>query len=200
MSPLDLRLALPAAVVSAGLFLAAADPSWPAAAPAPETAKPALSDDCFAELEKGTGAEIACYFPMLLTADERKDLQRITRQYLQDLTCRLEVRIERAAIDAALRAKDHVFQSPEQPVSCKVTTKSSTFDVTATFAPRVVFKDDKAIDGSPGLGNVTGVSRILSWPVVQYVNRGPGMRSQLLLIVNAYREHARRKAKETTAP
>jgi hypothetical protein len=166
---------------------------------APQNPSPALSDDCFAELESGKSREIACTFPMLLTRDERADLQRITRQYLQDVNCRLDVRIAREAVDQAISARDHVFQSPEQPVVCTVTTKSSTFDIKATFAPRVVFKNDIAIDASPGLANVTGVSRILSWPVEQYVNRGPGMRSSMLQIVNAYRKYAREKKQQAGA-
>jgi len=163
---------------------------------AAENASPEHSEDCFWQLENGKNSEIACTFPMLLTRDERADLQRITRQYLQDVTCRLDVRIAREAVDQAISARDHVFQSPEQPVTCTVTTKSSTFDIKATFAPRVVFKDDLAIEASPGLANVTGVSRILSWPVEQYVNRGPGMRSSMLQIVNAYRKYAREKKQQ----
>jgi hypothetical protein len=153
-----------------------------------------LSEDCFEELENGRGAEIACSFPLRLTEQERTDLRNVTRQYLQDLTCSMTIRIDRAKVDEAIRARDHTFQSPEQPVTCHVTTKGSAFDVTATFAPQVVFKNDTAVYATPGLGNVKGVSRVLSWPVMLYVNRGPGMRSSLLQIVNAYRTHARQRS------
>ena len=40
---------------------------------------------------------------------------------------------------------------------------------------------------TPGLGNVTGVNRYLSWPVVQYVNYSPGIRRDMIAIINAYR-------------
>ena len=159
-----------------------------------------LSEDCFAELEARDGRDIACVFPMRLTDAERADLKRVTREYLHDLTCRLEVRIERKAIDEAMAASDLIFQSPEQPVTCSVTTPKSTFDVTATFAPRVVFKGDKAVDASPGLANVKGVSRVLSWPVVFYVNRGSDIRVSMLQIVNAYREFARKKKQAGSDP
>lgn len=164
------------------------------AAAEPKSQGARLSEDCFDELENGRGKEIACAFPLKLTDQERSDLQRVTRQYMQDLDCSMTIRIERAKVDEAIRARDHVFQSPEQPVVCHVKTKSSAFDVTATFAPKVVFKDDTAIEATPGLGNVKGVSRVLSWPVMLYVNRGPGMRTSLLQIVNAYRTHARKKS------
>jgi hypothetical protein len=154
-----------------------------------------LSEDCFDVLENGKGSEIACAFPLRLTDTERTDLKKVTRGYLDDLACRMSIHIERTKVDEAIRAADHVFQSPEQPVTCTVTTPKSTFDVTATFAPRVVFKGDKAVEASPGLANVTGVSRVLSWPVMLYVNRGPGMRSSMLQVVNAYRDHVRKNGK-----
>jgi hypothetical protein len=160
----------------------------------------ALSEDCFDELENGRGAEIACTVPLKLTQQERTDLKKATREYLHDLECSMTIRIDRAKVNEAIRAADLVFRSPDQPVTCKVTTAKTRFDVTATFAPRVVFKGGKAVTASPGLGNVKGVSRVLSWPVVTYVNYGPGMRSGLLQVVNAYREHRRKKAAAAPAP
>ena len=163
------------------------------AAEAGKSKPAALPEDCFDVLENGKGQEIACAFPLRLTEQERADLKKVTREYMHDLTCQMSIRIPRAKVDEAIRAKDLVFQAPEQPVTCHVTTGTSAFDVTATFAPRVVFKGDKAVSASPGLGNVKGVSRALSWPVMLYVNYGPGMRSGMLQVVNAYREHARKK-------
>ncbi len=155
----------------------------------------AVSEDCFDVLENGKGPEVTCAFPLRLTDTERADLKKVTRGYLDDLTCRMSIRIDRAKVDEAIRAADHVFQSPDQPVACTVTTPKSKFEVTATFAPRVVFKGDKAVEASPGLGNVKGVTRVLSWPVQLYVNRGPGMRAGMLQVVNAYRDYARKKGK-----
>lgn len=156
---------------------------------------PGMSEDCFDDLENGKGSEILCAFPLRLTETERADLKKATREYLHDLECTMTIRIGRSKVDAAIRATDLVFQSPEQPVTCHVTTTDKAFDVTATFAPRVVFKGDKAIAASPGLGNVKGVTRALSWPVMLYVNYGPGMRANMIQVVNAYRDHARKKQK-----
>jgi hypothetical protein len=171
------------------MLLVTAGPCRAAGAPLPE--------DCFDVLENGKGAEIACTFPLRLTEQERADLKKATRGYLDDLNCIMTIRIDRAKVDEAIRAADLVFQVPEQPVSCTVTTPNNTFDVTATFSPRVVFKRDKAVQASPGLANVKGVSRVLAWPVVLYVNYGPGMRAGLLQVVNAYRTFARKKAADS---
>jgi hypothetical protein len=170
------------------------------AAPTAQAPTPGLSEDCFEELEKGKGSEIACGFPLRLTEEERADLEKATRGYLKNLACLMTIRIARDKVDEAIEASDLTFQSPDQPVSCTVTTPKSTFEVTATFAPRVVFKGDVAVSASPGLGNVKGVSRVLSWPVVAYVNYGPGMHSNMLKVVNAYRAHVRRKRRPTSAP
>lgn len=174
------------AIVALVLVLAAA----PASA-APAKAKPdgTPSRDCFDELENGTSSEFACDYPVALAEQERKDLQRITRGYLEDVTCSVKVRINRGMIDRAVQDKDYVFQSPEQPVACDVKTSKSTLHITATFAPRVTFKGGQAVEGTPGLQNIKGVTRILSWPVKVYVNRAPHVRNTMLQIVNAYRKY-----------
>ncbi|MGD9783387.1 MAG: hypothetical protein AB7E80_16705 [Hyphomicrobiaceae bacterium] len=153
----------------------------------------AVSEDCFDELETGRARDIACRMELALSPNERDELEKGSRGYVKDVACTLLVRIPRAEVETAIAARDFVFQSPDQPVACTVTTHKSTFDITGTFAPRVVFKDDRAVEASPGLGNVKGVSRVISWPVVQFVNRWPSIRAGLLQIVNAYRSH-RRKA------
>lgn len=162
----------------------------PGAAAAQSSAvAPPLSDDCFAEVETGTGPEIACLFPLQPTAEERAELEKGSRGYVKDFNCRLTVRIARAEIDKALAAVDYSFKSPEQPVVCTITTYKSTFDVTATFAPEVTFKNGAAVSATPGLGNVKGISRVISWPVVQFVNRWPSVREAMLTIINAYKKH-----------
>lgn len=145
--------------------------------------------DCFEELETGTSAEFVCAYPVALADTERADLKRITREYLQDVTCSVAVRINRGLIERAVQDSDYVFESPPQPVTCDVKTRSSNVHITATFAPRVTFKGGQAVEGTPGLDNIKGVTRILSWPVKQYVNRAPHVRSTMLLIINAYRKH-----------
>lgn len=162
-----------------------------AATPALAAGDPAqsLSEDCLAEVETGTSPEIACLFPLRPSAVERAELERGSRGYVKDFNCRLTVRIARAEIDKALAAVDYVFKSPEQPVVCTITTYKSTFDVTGTFAPEVTFKNGEAVSATPGLGNVSGISRVISWPVVQFVNRWPSVREGMLTIINAYKKH-----------
>lgn len=171
--------------------MAAAEPAKPSAT----AAKLAAPRDCFEELERGTDAQFVCTYPVALADQERADLQRITRGYLQDVTCAVDVRIDRGLVERAVQDGDYAFQSPEQPVSCDVKTSKSTVHITATFAPRVTFKGGQAVDGSPGLDNVQGVTRILSWPVKQYVNRAPHVRNTMLLIINAYRKYWAEKHK-----
>lgn len=145
--------------------------------------------DCFDELENGTNAVFACRYPVALAEQERKDLKRITRGYFEDVTCSVNVRINRGMVDRAVQDTDYVFQSPEQPVTCDVKTHKSVMRITATFAPKVTFEDGKAVSGSPGLDNIKGVTRVLSWPVKKYVNWSPHVRDTMVLIINAYRKY-----------
>ncbi len=157
------------------------------------TSPASLSEDCFDELENGTGHEIACLFPLRLSQSEQAELEKGSRGYIKNVACTMTIRMPRADVKTTIAARDHVFQSPEHPVTCTVMTHKSSFDITATFAPRVVFKNDEAVEASPGLGNVKGVTRVISWPVVQFVNRWPSIRRGILQIVNAYRTHVRKK-------
>lgn len=161
----------------------------PAEAPAsvaPGAAAQPISQDCFDELENANGPLLACRVPLRLSHGEQAELEKGTRGYVKNVSCLLTIEIRRDALQAPIEASEHIFESPEQPVSCTVTTYKTTFDVTATFAPRIVFKANTAVEAWPGLGNVKGVSRVLSWPVVQFVNRWPSIRKGMLQVVNAY--------------
>jgi hypothetical protein len=181
---------MPPGLAAVLLIAAMTGDTGPALKPPP----PSLSEDCFAEIETGTAPEIACLFPISPSPQEREELEKGSRGYVKDFTCRLTVRISRAEIDKALTATDYVFTSPEQPVVCTITTYKSTFDVTATFAPEATFKNGVAVSTTPGLGNVKGISRIVSWPVVQFVNRWPSAREGMLTIINAYKQHKNAKS------
>jgi hypothetical protein len=110
---------------------------------------------------------------------------------LRDARCRVDVRIERRLVTDALSRPDHVFEAPPQPVSCEIDTKDGVIPIAATMAPRIVFKDGIAVEGTPGMANVTGVNRYLALPVVEYVNRAPGIRAQLLGLINRFKERHR---------
>lgn len=178
-------------IVAAGLVAVGAGPI---------VAEPSKSIDpgqCFRELARDGGRDFVCEYPAWLTDKEREDLEKLTRGYLKDAHCVVSIRIERARLAQAMVAPDLEFQSPPQPVVCDITTSSSTFAIKGKFAPRVVFKGGEAIEGTPGLADVEGVSKVLAWPVVQYVNRSPGIRAEMLKMINAYRAHvrARREAR-----
>lgn len=151
----------------------------------------AAEQDCFEQLQVGTAPEIACMVPLRLSETEQAELEKGSRGYIKNVACSLTVRIARSALEAAITSADTTFQSPEQPVVCSVTTAKSTFDITASFAPRIVIAGDTAVEATPGLGNVKGITRVISWPVVQFVNRWPSVRSGMLQVVNAYRTHHR---------
>lgn len=177
-------------VLSAAIHLTATA----ALAAPPQATAQQMAQSCFQELAHGRGRELACTYPAWLTEQERSDLRKLTREMLQDARCTVTVRIERLAIDNALDLPDHVFQAPPQPVSCEITLKDSTMSITATFAPRVVIKGGVAVEATPGLADVQGINGYLAWPVVQYVNHAPGIRRDMLAMINAYMQRTRTRA------
>jgi hypothetical protein len=150
---------------------------------------------CFADLERGTAPEITCEFPLQPSPAERAEMEKQTSGYLKDATCVVSIRVARALISTAIETPDAVVQVPPQPVACKVTmpgkTGDTVTDITSTFAPKVTIKGGTAVEATPGLGDVKGVSRIISWPAVAYINRAGFLRTGMLKTVNAWMTHMR---------
>ncbi len=179
-------------LLTIGLLLGAACvSSWTPSAQAADV------KDCFEDLQRGTSTEIVCDFPVIPSAAERAELEKQTKGYLKNATCTVSIRIDRAMVMSVLKQPDHIFQAPPQPVACEVTTQLrkdiAVTPIKGTFAPRVVFKGGEAIEATPGMANVEGVSRVLSWPVVTYVNNGGMVRKGMLQVVNAWVAHMRKQ-------
>ena len=168
-----------------------------AAAATGGAARAAEPVDCFADLMSGTSREIVCTFPVRPGASEREEMAKATRGYFKDAVCAVEIRIERALIRAAIETPDYVFQAPPQPVTCMVTANfekgEKVYPISGTFAPRVVMKAGEATEATPGLGNIQGVPRPLSWPVEVWVNRGGTTRHGMLQVVNAWLSFMRKQ-------
>lgn len=141
---------------------------------------------CLAELTRGTSPMIVCDYPVWMTEEERGELRRWTRNYVQDARCTVHIAIERALVTEAMSTPDTVFLAPPQPVDCTVTTTEKVYPVTGSFAPRVVFKDGVAVEATPGLANVKGVHAAIAWPVITFVNSSRLIGKGLVDAVNAY--------------
>ncbi len=173
------------------------------ASASPALAKAASMAACFADLERGTAPEIVCEFPLQPSPTERAEMEKQTSGYLKDATCVVSIRVARALVTSAIETPDTVVQVPPQPVACKVSTPGKTgapdtvTSITSSFAPKVTIKGGTAVEATPGLGEVKGVSRIISWPAVAYINRAGFLRTGMLKTVNAWMTHLRAaKAKQ----
>lgn len=152
-----------------------------------ETAPDHPLQACLSALADTSKPAITCAYWALLSDEERGDIRRLTRDVVQDASCKIDINIDRARVAPALDNTDSEFQAPPQPVACKIKTASTVIPITATFAPHVTFKAGEAVDGTPGLANVAGVNAYLAWPVIQYVNRSSGIRRDMLAMINAYK-------------
>lgn len=143
---------------------------------------------CLNALSDTAKPEVTCAYEAVLTDEERRDMARITRGLLVDAGCLVAVRVARDKLAPALApGANTTFQAPPQPVTCEIKTSRGELHLKGTFAPKVVFKNGAAISATPGLANVEGVNSALAWPVVQYVNRSPGIGRQMIEIINACR-------------
>jgi len=151
--------------------------------------------DCFQQLIDARDPVIACTFPVAMTPEELAQVRKITRDVLRDAHCLMTIRIERRLVDDAMSDPlDHEFAAPAQPVACEVETSSRKLPINFTFAPRVTFKGGVAVSASPGMADVTGVPRVLSWPVQTWVNNSGSIRRNMLLVINAFMKQFPRKS------
>ena len=148
--------------------------------------------DCFWQLTRGNGKKIKCDFPVRMTPVELKKVQDLTRGVLLDAHCNMVVDIERRLINEAVTTPDHVFEPPAQPVTCAIITRKKNFPIEFTFRPRVIFKDGKAVQATPGMGAVTRATRVISWPVRQWVNTSDEIEDAMIRIINAYLKQYRK--------
>lgn len=156
----------------------------------PAVAKPfdPTEQDCFWQLREAAGTQIRCAFTTRMSEEERAEFKRVTRGYVDDATCTIRIDISRALVDSALGAVgDHVFEAPQQLATCTLSSGETAYPISLTFAPRVVFKAGVAVEASPGVDNVTGITRLLWWPVALWVNRTNLIEGPTLRIVNAYK-------------
>jgi len=142
---------------------------------------------CLSSLESERASRVSCKYVVKLSDDEKSDVRRLTRDFVQDASCTVDIDVDRSLVNPALIESDYHFAAPPQPVRCEITTAHGPLAISGSFAPDVVFKGGTAIDGTPGLSNVTGVNPYLAWPVVQYVNRSKGVKRDMLAMINAYR-------------
>lgn len=160
-----------------------------AVAPTAPAGTSAADPDCFEEFLNGSGTDIVCTFPTRMSADEKAEVEKVTRGYLKDARCDVAIRMPRKLVADALAATgDHVFEAPAQKSHCEVVTSKASFPVDMTFAPKVVFKGGVAIEATPNLDNVTGVPKALWWPVAYWVNSSNMIEETTLKIVNAVKQ------------
>lgn len=170
------------------------------AMPVSAAMKPSMAA-CFEDLERGTGSHIVCDFPLQPSPAERAEMEKQTSGFVKNVVCTVSVRVERALINTAISAPDYQFEAPPQPVACNVTmpgrakapaiAEDTIVPISGTFAPKVTIKDRVAIHATPGLGDVKGVSQIISIPVVAYINRAGFLRDGMLKVINAWMTHMR---------
>ena len=151
--------------------------------------------DCFEELMNGHAPEIACAFPTKMSDTEKAEVARISHDLLTDASCTVTIKIDRALVDTALKTTgDYVFEAPPQKTHCDVKSSLGELPIDLTFAPRVEFKAGVAVKASPGMDNVSGVTRVLWWPIAYWVNSSATIEEPTLRVVNAVKQRLATKA------
>ncbi len=181
---------IPVCVLAASLTLNAVLPAAPASAA--EEAENRIERDCFWQLTEGRADTIDCDFPVRMTPIELKKVRELTRGVLIDAHCNMVVSIARRLVTEAIDTPDHIFEPPPQPVNCTIETTKRAFPIAFSFRPRVIFKDGRAIEATPGMAAPTRATRVLSWPVRKWVNTSDEIEDAMIRIINAYLKRYRK--------
>jgi hypothetical protein len=160
------------------LFIVAIFHSFPLEAEGAGNAQP-----CVAKLQNPKLKNIDCIIKFNLDKKIQRDLKGATAGMVRNAACKVRVSVTREKVFSALmNAK--VLQVPRQPVNCRIITSGDPFSARFTLAPKVWFKEGKAIRAKPGMGNLLGMPPFLGKLLADWVNSSKMIESAMIHEVN----------------
>ncbi|GJL80182.1 MAG: hypothetical protein NPINA01_31710 [Nitrospinaceae bacterium] len=162
------------------LFLGAVFLAFPLEALDKDSAQP-----CIAKLKNPKHKNIDCILKFDLDKKIQKDLQGTTAGVMRNADCRVKVSVAREKIFTAL-SNEKVLEVPRQPVHCRIITNGNPFSTRFTLAPKVWFKEGKAVRAKPGMNDLIGMPPFLAKLLADWVNSSKRIESAMVQEVNEF--------------
>jgi hypothetical protein len=162
------------------LFLLAISHSLPLEAQGNISAQP-----CIAKLQNPKLKNIDCTLRFDLDKKIQKDLKGTTAGVLQNADCQVKVSVAREKIFTAL-LNEKVLEVPRQPVVCRIITNGDSIPARFTLAPKVWFKEGKAVHAKPGMDGLLGMPPFLAKLLADWVNSSKMIESAMVQEVNQF--------------
>lgn len=164
--------------VGAMLFIVALFHFLPLEAEGAGSAQP-----CVAKLQNPKMKNINCIIKFNLDKKIQKDLKGATAGMVRNAACKVRVSVTREKVFSALmNAK--VLEVPRQPVNCRIITSGDPFSARFTLAPKVWFKEGKAVRAKPGMGDLLGMPPFLAKLLTDWVNSSKMIQAAMIHEVN----------------
>lgn len=117
------------------------------------------------------GTDLACALSKTWAKDKIKEgveKKKISWSF-GDAQCVLDLAVPRAAVNAAVTKPEHALEFPAHTVKCKVERESEVTPINVTLAPKVNFKDGKAVKAWIGIKSVEAPAVVKGaiWTVAQ---------------------------------
>lgn len=105
-----------------------------------------------------------------------------------DAQCSVELALSREVIVSALTKPDYTLDFPARTISCKIEREGETTPVNITLAPKVTFKDGKAVKALLGLKDIEAPAVIKGaiWTVATVEDTVGLFHSDIIKVLNEF--------------
>jgi len=150
----------------------------------------ATSDNpCVEQFRSGRSAWVECYGAFETDSSAQEELASLTFELIKGARCSGTMRVRRAALAKAV-TENRVLELDPQDILCVLATSmDASPEVTITLAPKITFRDKRAVDVSPRLLRISSLPELLI-PPLRSGAESAFVRKQLVKELNRVLEQA----------
>ena len=131
------------------------------AAPAGTTSE----NPCVEQFRSGRSAWVECYGAFETDSSAQEELANLTFELIKGARCSGTMRVRRAALTKAVTDNGVLELDPQDILCVLATSMDASPEVVITLAPKITFRDKRAVDISPRLLRISSLPEFLIAPL-----------------------------------
>jgi len=131
------------------------------AAPAGTTSE----NPCVEQFRSGRSAWVECYGAFETDSSAQEELANLTFELIKGARCSGTMRVRRAALTKAVTDNGVLELDPQDILCVLATSMDASPEVVITLAPKITFRDKRALDVSPRLLRISSLPEFLTAPL-----------------------------------
>ena len=138
--------------------------------------------------KQATGADLACNLSK--TWSKTKIVEGIEKKKLSwgfgDARCTIDVKVKRASVVDAVSKPDQSFEFEPHTIKCQIEREKEVTEVAVTLAPKISFKDGKAVKAWLGVKQIDAPAVVKSviWTAAQVEDNFGLFHSEMISEIN----------------